>query len=584
MVATGVVVVAAGAATIALAHSPWVAAHSPYDRAAGWLLLVPMWVLPACGFTLWWWRPSSPSGRVTLTLGAAWLAWLAAAPQHGLVAAWGADIAVVFRPLLFWLILGWPTGRLTRGDRRWVAVFFGLELLTWVAPDVLRPTIGPSEAKNPLLIVTLPHLADALFAMGTSVLLPVVGIVLIAAVVRRYEGTPLAARSSARPAVVAAAVAAAGDFVLVLSDYLGAVTYNVKGRTWLGGAIIAIDYLRYAIVPVIFVYAAWRARRSTPSTRIHTLDLGPARSPRRLQESVVLALGDPTARVAFHNAALGWVDLEGDPVEVDGPGRKVTFVERDGEPIAAVAYNALFEDRPRVVETAVAAAGLTVECERLEAEARSRTREATQARRTVVEVEDAARQRLERDLHDGAQQRLVGLALQAKLASQGIAAESTDEITEVLSQGVAAARHELHDVVTGLLPSVLAERGLGAALATMAATTPMAVNLDVRYPASIPPTVAATAWFAVAEAVANAVKHSDATTLHISGGVLDGTLWAEISDNGRGGAGLANGSGLANLSDRVDRARGHLTIRSRVGAGTDVHLALPIESPVGMPS
>jgi len=513
-----------------------------------------------------------------MALGAAWAAWAAGSTQHGLVAHWGGELSVTFRPLLFWLILGWPTGRIGRGDRRWVAVFAAISLLTWVVVrDLFRPTLWPDETHNPLMIVQLRLMSDALFSLGTSVLLPVSAIVLVVAVARRYGRTPTVARRSARPALVAAVVAAAGDLVLVASDYLGAVTSNVRGSTWLGGVGTAIDFLRFAIVPAIFVYAAWRSRVFTPPTRVGTLDIGPVRRTLRLQESVALAVGDPSAVVAFRDSGRGWIDLEGHHVDLDGPTRSVTIVERDGEPIAAVACDVASGDRPVAIETAVAAAGLAVECERLEAEARTRTREAMRARRTVIEVEDAARRQLERDLHDGAQQRLVGLALQARLAAGDIATKDGDDATTILTEGITAARGELRDVVAGLMPAVLAQRGLGAALTTMAATTPMAVSVDVHYPADVPTSVATTAWFAVAEAVANAVKHSGGTRLRITGAVDERTLWAVVADDGCGGADPAAGSGLSSLRDRVNRAGGRLAITSASATGTEVRVELPVD-------
>src|SRR6185503_3538031 len=144
-------------------------------------------------------------------------------------------------------------------------------------------------------------------------------------------------------------------------------------------------------------------------------------------EAVASGLDDPTAIVAYRRTDGSWIDSAGDAVQLAGPGRKATFIERDGEPIAAVEHASSI-DRPTMVELAVAAAGSTIEFERSEALARSRQADAVAARRTIIEAQDVARRRLERDLHDGAQQRLVGLALQANMAARQRPDGDTDAI------------------------------------------------------------------------------------------------------------------------------------------------------------
>ena len=255
--------------------------------------------------------------------------------------------------------------------------------------------------------------------------------------------------------------------------------------------------------------------------------------------------------------------------------RTATFIERDGEPIAAIEHASSI-DRPIMVELAVAAAGSTIEFERSEAIARSRQAEAVTARRTIIEAQDVARRRLERDLHDGAQQRLVGLALQANMAARQRSLDDTDAIVAELRSGVETTRRELHEVAAGMLPALVAERGLHASVATLAATAPMAVEVRIDQPANLEPGVAAAAWFVVSEAVANATKHSGASRLMIVGAVDDGRLDIRVSDNGHGGARSDRGSGLAGLRDRVVRAGGALTVDSPLGHGTVVRASFPL--------
>jgi signal transduction histidine kinase len=139
-----------------------------------------------------------------------------------------------------------------------------------------------------------------------------------------------------------------------------------------------------------------------------------------------------------------------------------------------------------------------------------------------------------------------------------------------------AARAELEDLVGGRVPVMLAERGLGAALTTLAATTPMAVDIDVRYPAGLPVEAALTTWYAVSESVANAVKYADATLLNVRGFVHDGRVVAVVTDDGRGGADPTKGTGLTNLRQRLTHAGGQLLIRTAPGAGTEVRVEVPV--------
>jgi signal transduction histidine kinase len=306
---------------------------------------------------------------------------------------------------------------------------------------------------------------------------------------------------------------------------------------------------------------------------VRYLEIGPGA--RALPAAVASALNDPTAIVAYRRTDGSWVDSSGEAVQLGGPGRRTTYIERDGEPIAAVEHASSI-DRPTMVELAVAAAGSTIEFERSEALARSRQSEAVAARRTIIEAQDVARRRLERDLHDGAQQRLVGLALQANMAARHRSLDDDEAIVAELRAGVETTRRELHDVAAGVLPALVAERGLHASVATLAATAPMAVEVRIDHPANLAPGVAAAAWFVVSEAVANATKHSGASRLLIVGAVDGGRLDIRVSDDGHGGARSENGSGLAGLRDRVMRAGGALTVDSPLGHGTVVRATFPL--------
>jgi signal transduction histidine kinase len=185
------------------------------------------------------------------------------------------------------------------------------------------------------------------------------------------------------------------------------------------------------------------------------------------------------------------------------------------------------------------------------------------------------RRHIEHDLHDGAQQRLVGLALLSSLATR----TGRDDDADTIASGVAEARRELRELAAGDLPALLAERGLGTAISTLAATVPLDVHVQLGLPGSLPDTVAATAWFVVAESVANTVKHARATRLRIKGHVTGGVLSLWIEDDGVGGASVGRGTGLAGLHTRARDAGGKLRLDSPAGGGTTLHLEVPAAAP-----
>jgi signal transduction histidine kinase len=455
-----------------------------------------------------------------------------------------------------------------------------------VDPRVPEPVSCPVSAtshlpcaRNPLAVAHLAGLGAGLVSIGPYVVVPAGAIVVLVSVLRRFHRLPLAVRRLAVPALLAGCFAAVGDVLLNLTDVFGPSANSnlidiVGPRSGFGGLIGLFDTGRYVTVPVILVWAAWRSRRRLEHMdEVRTVEVGRAVTPLGLRDSIAVALDDPAALVGFRRGDSGWVDARGDPVSLGHAGRTMTMIERDGEPIAAIEHHGSRDDRAMTLDAAVAAAGATIDYERLSALARSRQAEALQARRAIIEVEDAARRRLERDLHDGAQQRLVGLALHASLAER---AGGQDGIEALLAEGVPTARAELRSLLEGLPPAMLAERGLEVALCTLAATAPLEVDIDVNVPAGLPARATTTAWFVVAEAVANAIKHANARRLRVIGGVDGSRLRVAVADDGMGGADETAGSGLIGLRARANSLGGSLAVDSAPGAGTTVRLDIPV--------
>ena len=203
-----------------------------------------------------------------------------------------------------------------------------------------------------------------------------------------------------------------------------------------------------------------------------------------------------------------------------------------------------------------------LEVERLQAQLRAQLVEVRASRARIVEAGDAERRRLERDLHDGAQQRLLGVRLALRTARMRLADGSTDSVDELLAEAdaeVMDALAELRDLAHGIQPAVLTEEGIGPALAALARRTPVPVELEVSA-GRLPPAVEATAYFVAAESLANIVKHADASWARVSVVTGEGRVLVAVDDDGRGGAD-PDGAGLRGLRDRVEAVDGRFSRR-----------------------
>jgi signal transduction histidine kinase len=205
----------------------------------------------------------------------------------------------------------------------------------------------------------------------------------------------------------------------------------------------------------------------------------------------------------------------------------------------------------------------------------------TASRARIVATADATRRRIERNLHDGAQQRLVSLALDLR-AAEAAAAAGTGEVGQQLGHvaaGLDGVLDDLREIARGLHPAILAQGGLRPALKTLARRSAVPVDLDIQIDRRLPEPVEIAAYYTVAEALTNTAKHAHATTADIQAAESDGVLHVRVHDNGRGGAGFGHGSGLLGLKDRAEALGGHLRLHSPPGAGTDLEIILPVNEP-----
>ena len=301
--------------------------------------------------------------------------------------------------------------------------------------------------------------------------------------------------------------------------------------------------------------------------------------PGRLSRELARALGDETLTLAFWLPERGrYVDSTGQEVALPaiGSGRTVTPVERDGERIAAIIHDASLTEETGLVDAVGSAAALALENERLDAELRARLEDLRASRARLVEAGMAERRRLERDLHDGAQQRLVSLALSLRLARNRVGPDP-DGAVEVLdgaAHELELALEELRELARGIHPAVLSDRGLDAALRTLAARAPLPVDLktDVN---GVPDAVESAAYFVVSEALTNVAKYAHASSAVVHVEQAHGFVMVAVSDDGVGGADPSAGTGLRGLGDRLSALDGRLEVDSAPDRGTTVRARIP---------
>ena len=259
------------------------------------------------------------------------------------------------------------------------------------------------------------------------------------------------------------------------------------------------------------------------------------------------------------------------------PGRAAEPVERDGRVMATLVYDAALDDDPELVEAVGAAAAIALENERLHAESEARLEELRASRERLVAAGDDVRRRLERNLHDGAQQRLVALSLQLRMIQGRIRRDpaEAENLVDAASDELAQSLSELRELARGIHPAVL-NHGLPAALEALADRSPVPTLVECESRERLPETVELAAYFVASEALANVAKYSRAERASVRLTRTDGVAVIQIADDGIGGADEQAGSGLRGLGDRVEALSGRLYVTSPPGAGTVVTAELPV--------
>lgn len=535
--------------------------HVPGTRVAAGLAL--SWALAAASVIVLEERPRWRRARWMLVAAAfavlgADLEW---ASSH---AFWtlGFVLQGVWTALLAQLVLTFPEGR--PWARAAGVVIVGAYAVT-LGGQLIGAFVAP-DARDALSVATHPDVAQtvdrAQEVAGIGLALAVLFLVLQRARVLRGP-----ASRTHGPLLLAAAVTALAGLVC-----LGwAIATGVRVTT-LETVVRAVTItIPLGIVGGI-VWA--RLRRSEASELVVELQTEAA----SMRERLAQAVGDPTLELAYRLGDGRYVDAAGRPVELPhGSDRAVTGVTAGGEEIAVLVHDPALLDEPALVESVRATAALVLENERLAAEVRSQLAEVRASRGRIVAAADAERRRIERNLHDGAQQRLVTLSVALGLEASRAGAASADVLSRA-QDDVEQAIAELRDLARGIHPTLLRDEGLEAAVRALAWRTPLPVTLETTVRDRLSDRVELAAYFVVSEALTNVVKHASASEAWVLLEREPATLRVSVRDDGVGGACIRADSGLAGLHDRLEALDATLSITSEAGQGSTVCAVFPCAS------
>jgi len=375
------------------------------------------------------------------------------------------------------------------------------------------------------------------------------------------------------------AIVTAGLLVLGVEGIMGVGTPIYVGPVK-NGFLAGVAQCLLALPVVVLALAGLGAAGSMFRSLARAFLLAPpAPAGGPVREMLAESLGDRSLSIAYWLPDREiFVDEAGRTVTLPEPGsnRAWTAVEREGRRVAAIVHDAELQTGPELVHAAAAAAALALDNERLKADLRARVEELRVSRVRIVEAADAARQRLERDLHDGAQQQLVSLALDLGMLKARVGDPEAAALVDEASAKLATGLRELRELARGIHPAVLTERGLGPAVASLAERMPLPVYCHVDVGAErLAPAVEAAAYFVVTEALTNVVRYAQAHQARVEIRRLADDVVVDVRDDGVGGADMNAGTGLRGLADRLSALDGKLRVVSRPGHGTRVEARIP---------
>jgi signal transduction histidine kinase len=548
------------------------------DVAVGWSMI-------AAGLIIADRRPGNRIGPLAILTGFVWFIGDFTSSDVAVVAYLATLAHGWFDPLFALVILAYPTGRITRRLDRALAIGFVAVQAGWTLAQAygLRPI---AWWDCPTCISTVDRWITAYLAMDPlgrieTLLLTGLSVGLLAVVVARWLSASGAARARQTPVLLAGLVLAGGFIV----NFVWQTILPTSAREPIGEMREIVLMLFRVLVAIALLIGVLRddAARGRIADLVVRLDGLPPLPV--LQASLRDALGDPSLEVfRWDPVVAAFVDATGlratPPTE--GASRAVLAIGTSDAPELVIAHDPALRDDPGLVSAATAAVRLAVENERLQAEVRAQLETVQASRARIVEAQDDERRRIERDLHDGAQQRLVSLQLSLQMLRRDLGSDADPAALAELDAATAeaaAAIDDIRELARGVHPAILTDSGLGPALDSLAGRAPLPVIVVDELDRRLPSSVEATAYFVAAEALTNAIKHAGATRVDLRTWLADDHLHLAVHDDGRGGADATNGTGLTGINDRVSALGGTVRVESRAGGGTRLEVALPCASP-----
>jgi signal transduction histidine kinase len=559
-------VLVAGAVTAALILTSDTV-DRPLGTAALTLLVGLTWAIT--GMLEWRRNPTNLIGVLMMGCALAWFLGRLTFTDYALPYTIGILTSPLFFAVFGHVLLAFPYGRLQSRLSRGVVTVGYLDTTVVIAAAVVLFPGDVGYPENLALVHANAGLSDALRNTARGVGISCFIVVLAILAHRWRNATPRWRRTFALVFWTGAAASA-----------LSAVAIFTRAPYRPLGPVEIVAYLVIAAVPLAMTMDLLRGKFERGAVADLVLELGDTRAPGKLRDALARALHDPSLSLAYWLPERdGYFDVEGRPVELPGEGgpKTATVVEREGRPVAALVHDSALADEQHLVGAVGAAAGLALENERLQADLRARLAELRASRARMVDAADAERRRLERNLHDGTQQRLVSISMALGLAESKLDSDpsAAGQILDEARQALGAALQELREFSQGIHPAILTERGLGPALQELVYLAPMSIVLDVPDGKRLPEPVESAAYYVVAEALANVAKYASAATVSVKVERRNGHALIEIADDGVGGADPAKGSGLRGLSDRVEALGGTLAVDSTPGLGTRLRADIP---------
>jgi signal transduction histidine kinase len=556
-----------------------------YAGASGWMVALDLaagWGLVAAGLALWQLRPGV-TGPLAVAAGFAWFApdWIGWDGGPALVRSLGMLAAGIWLAFLVHAVLAFPHGLRSVASRVLVLSVYAETVVVAIGLSLFRnpfddPNCWSNCTDNSFLVRSDPGIARSLtwLDLGFAIVLAVSFAVLAA--------WRLAA--AAGPARRALAPVLAGGIAVTTVHALSAVallrTPLEDSHAASFEALFVAGCLATGSVALALGWTLLRARRARETVERLTVELDGVPQPGTLQSALVRATGDSSLRIAYRlRSSERYVDGDGHPARAPSSvgDRAVTAIVRDGLPVALVEHDPAVLDQAFVSRIG-SAARLAVENERLQAETLARLIELRDSRSRIVQAGDEVRRRLERDLHDGAQQRLVALSFALRLARAELGPEPDPRVTKPLADAerrLTAALAAVRAVANGLFPATLASSGLGHAVEELAELAPIRIDVDAVPDRRFSEAVEAAAYGVIREAVENAVLHADASMVSIRAVCRSNTVVVETADDGIGGADPERGVGLRDIADRVGALGGRLRITSPSDGGTRIQAEIP---------